>query len=149
MCNSVVRLALRWFVIGFGDYLLQVSPFLDIPHTLSPQESFVLIFWPERWDSSWIPGCPCCHTIPTIGATHGARQRGGKKMKKTVILPTLSGLQVPFLHSFGQETRCFSSVIGQPSASHKGTKRDVNEKSITPTLPSPQGSPFLVFWTER
>ena len=66
------------------------------------------------------------------------------------MLPAYSGPQLPFLNSSGQKDRKPTALTHYRSALCKTqTKKEVKEKSVTPILSGPQGSPFLVLWTER
>lgn len=99
VCNSVMSAGIMLVYHRFGGIIFPkfLPSRISLPFS-SPLKPCFLIFWPERWDFSWISRCPFCCQFPATGATHWARHWGaGRKVFKKwkCSLPSLA-LSSPF-----------------------------------------------------
>ena len=152
MCNSMMSDGIMLVYHRFGE---SSSPSLSLPgfpsHSLA---LWSLVFWSSGWKGGISLGFLNVHvavSFSQLGLPTG-QGSGWEKgfLKKMGMLPAYSGPQLPFLNSSGQKDRKPTALTHYRSALCKTqTKKEVKEKSVTPILSGPQGSPFLVLWTER
>ena len=147
------RLALCWFITDLGE---SSSLSLSLPGFPSHSPAlWSLVSW-SSGQKCGISRCPFCCQFPAIGVTHWARRwrwGGGEVLKKwECSLPSLA-LSSPFSTLLDRKTgnpllqlHCRSALCKTQT---KKEVKEEREKSATPILSGPQGSPFLILWTER
>ena len=153
VCNSVMSAGIMLVYHRFGGIIFSKSlpSRISLPFS-SPLKPCFLIFWPEMWDFQMSILLPVSRNWgDPLGKALAAG--GGEVFKKwECSLPSLA-LSSPFSTLLDRKTgnpllqlHCRSALCKTQT---KKEVKEEREKSATPILSGPQGSPFLILWTER